>query len=180
MFVTSETEVNDPALATSLGDRHHPGLGLQVAKRFPATRGIAELSPDARYKRSTFCARQCPGDLGRRARVEKTFHLVLITLRRFDRRSELFDKNSYPLGFGSDHVLRHRQLGSLKLIPQLLTARFAQVMLLSRKAVEFFTFKHCQMGRGGVASEKIQGNLRLNIFKRFQRPRVISLSVMVS
>src|SRR5262250_243763 len=62
MLVTSETKVNYPTLPAGFGHRHHSGLGLKVAKRFPATRAIAEFGPDRRHQGPAVSARQRLGN----------------------------------------------------------------------------------------------------------------------
>ena len=173
MFVASEAEKDHMTLATGLSHRHRSRLGLKMARGFPATRSIAQFGPDRRHQGSAFPARQRLGHLGRRARGEKTLNLVVVGLHRFDRSSELIDKHLDQLRFGSDHMLGHRQLRLLKLLPQLFAALLAQRMLLCSKAVELFTFKRAQMSRGRIAREKIQSHLGLDILKDLQGPGVV-------
>src|SRR5215831_822905 len=173
MLVTSETKVNYPTLPAGLGDRHHSGLGLKVAKRFPATRAIAEFGPDRRHQGPAVSARQRLGNRSGQARGEKTLDLMVVALHRFDRSPQLIDQNLDQLRFGSDHMLGYLKLRWAKFLPQLLTALFAQVMLLGGKAVEFFTFQRTQMSRGWIACKKIQSQLRVQVPKGVQGPGII-------
>src|SRR3989441_8828676 len=144
MLVTGKTKVYDTTFATGFSHRYRARLGLKMARGFPATLGIAELGRDRRHQGSAFCARQRLGKLSGRARGEKTLDLMVIDLHRFDRSPKLLDEDLDQLGLGSDHMLGHRKLRFVKLLPQLLTALFAEVMLLSGKAVELFTFKRTE------------------------------------
>src|SRR3954469_103372 len=87
MFVASEAKVDHMTFATGLSHRYRSRLSLQVTRGFPATRSITEFRPDSRHQGSAFSARQCRGQLGGRARGEKTLNLVLVGLDRFDRSS---------------------------------------------------------------------------------------------
>ena len=58
----------------------------------------------------------------------------------------------------SDHKSAHRQLRFLKLLPQLLTALFTEMVLLGGKAIELFTFKGTEMkDRCRVKQERKSG-----------------------
>src|SRR5437764_15465698 len=70
-------------------------------------------------------------------------------------------------------MLGHRKLRFIKLLPQLLTALFTEMMLLGGKAVELFTCKRTEMRRGRIPLEKIQGDLSLQVLKDLQGPRTI-------
>jgi hypothetical protein len=91
MFITGKTKLNHTTVATGLSHRHRSRLGLKVAKRFPATFDIAELSPDRGHQGSAFSARQRLSNLSRRARGEKTLDLVVVSLNGLNRRSQLID-----------------------------------------------------------------------------------------
>src|SRR5246127_3174897 len=147
MLVTSKTKVYDTTFATGFGHRHRSRLGLKMARGFPATLGIAELGPDGRHQGSAFTARQRLGKLSGRARGEKTLDPVVVGLHRFDRSPKLLDEDLDPLGLGSDHMFGDRKLRFVKLLPQLLTALFTEMMLLGSKAIELFTFKGTEMSR---------------------------------
>ena len=101
--------------------------------------------------------RQRLGKLSGRARGEKTLDLVVIDLHCFDRSPKLLDEDLEPLCFGSDHMLGHRKLRFLKLLPELLTALFTEMVLLGGQAIELFTFKGTEMSRGWILFEKIEG-----------------------
>src|SRR4249920_2709457 len=173
MLVTGEAKMYDTTFAASFGHRYRSRLGLKMARGLPATRGIAELGPDRRHQGSAFCARQRLGKLSGRARSEKTLDLVVIDLHRFDRSPKLLDEDLNPLGLGSDHMLGHRKLRLVKLLPQLLTALFTDMMLLGGKAIELFTFKCTEMSRGRILLEKIQGDLSFQVVKDLQGPGII-------
>src|SRR5688572_18829694 len=173
MFITSKTKLNHTTLATGLGQRHCSRFGLKVAKRCPATLGIAELSPDRRHQGSAFSARQRLSNLSGRARGEKTLDLAVVSLDGLNRSSELVDENLDQLGFGSDHMVGHLKLRLAKLLPQLLIALLAQMMLLCGKALELLRFERLQMGRGRMTCQKIQSQFCLDVLKGFQRPNII-------
>ena len=94
---------------------------------------------------------------GLKAKKLSTF--VVVDLNRFDRSPKLLDEHLEQLCLGSDHMLGHPKLRFLKLLPQLLTALLAQMMLRGSKAIELFTFKRAEMSRGRILLEKIQGDL---------------------
>src|SRR5919197_3037688 len=173
MLIASETKVNHASFATGFGDRDGSSLGLKVGKGFPATHAIAELGPEAGYQGSAFCARQALGHLSYRARGEKTLNLVVVDLDRFNRRAQLVNKNLGPLGFIPHDMLGYGQLGWGKFVPQLLTAFFAQMMLLARKAIEILVFERIEIGRSRVASQEVQSDIGVEIAKGIQRSRVI-------
>src|SRR5437016_733431 len=161
MLVTGKTKVYNTTFATGFGHRYRSRLGLKMTRGLPATLGIAEFGPDRRHQGSAFTARQRLGKLSGRARGEKTLDPVIIDLHRFDRSPKLLDEDLDQLGLGSDHMLGHRKLRFIKLLPQLLTALCTEMMLLGGKAIELFTFKGTEMSRGRIALEKIQGDLSL-------------------
>src|SRR5437867_12921401 len=173
MLVTGKTKVYNTTFATGFGHRYRSRLGLKMTRGLPATLGIAEFGPDRRHQGSAFTARQRLGKLSGRARGEKTLDPVVIDLHRFDRSPKLLDEDLDQLGLGSDHMLGHRKLRFIKLLPQLLTALFTEMMLLGGKAVELFTCKRTEMSRGRIPLEKIQGVLSFQVLKDLQGPGII-------
>src|SRR5437667_9365132 len=173
MLVTGKTKVYNTTFATGFGHRYRSRLGLKMTRGLPATLGIAEFGPDRRHQGSAFTARQRLGKLSGRARGEKTLDPVIIDLHRFDRSPKLLDEDLDQLCLGSDHMLGHRKLRFIKLLPQLLTALCTEMMLLGGKAIDLFTFKGTEMSRGRIPLEKIQGDLSLQVLKGLQRPGII-------
>ena len=77
------------------------------------------------------------------------------------------------MGLGSDYVFGNLKLRLAKLLPQLFTALLAKTMFTLGKTVPVTTGKLRQSPWGGIVLEKIQRDLRFQIRKDFQRPRVI-------
>src|SRR5437899_6212594 len=173
MLVTGKTKVYNTTFATGFGHRYRSRLGLKMTRGLPATLGIAEFGPDRRHQGSAFTARQRLGKLSGRARGEKTLDPVIIDLHRFDRSPKLLDEDLDQLCLGSDHMLGHRKLRFIKLLPQLLTALCTEMMLLGGKAIELFTFKGTEMSRGRILLEKVQSNLGLQVPKNLQGSGII-------
>src|SRR5438128_11947892 len=175
MLVTRESKMYNTTFATGFGHRHRSRLGLKMTRGLPATLGIAEFRPDCRHQGSAFTTRQRLGKLSGLARGEKTLDPVIIDLHRFDRSPKLLDEDLDQLCLGSDHMLGHRKLRFIKLLPQLLTALCTEMMLLGGKAIELFTFKGTEMSRGRIPLEKIHGDLSLQALKALQRPGILLL-----
>src|SRR5437867_2223318 len=172
-LIAGITKLYHTALATRFGYRDSTRLGLEVAKGLPSTLSISQLSPKHGYGGPTFSSRQRANKFSRRHRGEKTFNLLAVALYRLSQRPELDGEHQKQLRLGSDYVLGNRQLRLTKLLPQLLTALLAEVVLALGKAVPLATGKVRQSPWGGILLEKIQRNLRFQIRKDLQRPRVI-------
>src|ERR1700741_16553 len=172
-LITGKTKLYDTALATGFGYRHSTRLGLKVTKRLPATLGITELSPKHGHGGATFSSRQRLNKLSCRHRGEKTFDPIAVVLHRLSQRPELDDEHQKQLRLGSDYVLGNLKLRLAKLLPQLFTALLAKTMFTLGKTVPVATGKLSQSPWGGIPLEKVQRDLRFQIRKDFQRPRVI-------
>ena len=173
-LVTGKTKQYDTALAAGFGYRDPSRFGLKVTKGLPSTLGIAQLSPKHRHDGPTFASRQRLGKLSCRHRGEKTFDLLAVALHRLSQGLKLSDEHQEQLRLGSDHVLGNLKLRLAELLPQLFTALLTEMVLALGKAVPFSTGKLRQMPAGSDSCvKKIQRDLRFQIRKDLQRPRVI-------
>ena len=176
-LITGKTKLYDPTLATGFGYRHSSRLSLEVTKRLPATLGITELSPKHGQGGATFSSRQRLSKLSCRHRGEKTFDLFAVVLQRLRQRLKLGDEHQKQLRLGSDDVFGNLKLRLAKLLPQLFTARLAEMVLTLGKTVPVPAGKLRQRLWGRILGEKIQGDFRFQITKYLQGARIILFSV---
>src|SRR5215475_13837493 len=172
-LVTGKPKLHHTTLATRLGHRNHSRLGLKMAKRFPSALGISEFSPKRCHNRPALGSRQRLNKFSRRHRGEKTFDFLVVALHRFNQTFQLNQQHFEQLRLGSDHMFRHRQLRLMKLLPELFTARLAEVMPALGKAVPMLAPKLRESLRGGILLEKIQRYLGFQIRKNLQGSRIV-------
>ena len=83
--------MNDMTLAARFGHRDPSRFGLKVAKGFPSTLGIPQLSPKHGDDGPTFSSRQRLYQLSRRHRSEKTLDLLTVAVDRLSQGLKLSD-----------------------------------------------------------------------------------------
>src|SRR5713226_2913596 len=173
LLVTGKTKLYDPALAARFGHRDHSRLSLKVPKRFPSPWSIPKLSPNHRYDGSTLCSRQLLNKLSCRHRGEKTFNLLVVLLCRSERSLQLIEQHLDQLRLGSDHVLGNHKLRLFKLLPQLSTTCFTEMVLKLSESVPLLVAKLREGGWGRIVLEKIYCQPRFQIGKNLQGPRIV-------
>jgi hypothetical protein len=174
-LVTRETKLHQATFAAGLSDRHRSSLGLKVTKRFPAIGGIAQFSPQGGYDRAGFGPRQALNQGRCRHRDEKTSDPVAVTIHRVAQGSELEQKDFKQLRLSSNHMIRHRKLGWLKLLPQFLAARLAEMVLAPGKSIPLPRSKLGKSLGRGIGLEKIQRNVGFQVLKHLQHPGIVFL-----
>src|SRR5574341_578563 len=173
LLVTGKTTLHETALATRFGHRHRSRLGLKMPKGFPVTLGIPQLSPKHGHDRPVLSSRQRLHQLSYRHGGEKTFNPLAVALHRFNQALKLNEQHTQQLRLGSDHMVRDRQLKLMELVPQLVTARLTQMMLALGKTLPVPAAKLRERLWGWIPFEKIPRDLRFQIAKDLQGPRVV-------
>jgi len=150
MLVTGKAKLYDMAFAAGSGHRDYSRLGLKVLEGLPSTLGISQLRPDRWHQGAALSSRQRLGKLSGRGRGEKTLDPLSVGLNCGDRGLKLVEQHLDQLCLGSDHMLGNHQLRLVKLLPQLITARLAEMMLLLGEAVPLCTAKLAEGRRGRI------------------------------
>src|SRR5215467_12272802 len=172
-LVTTETKLDHAALTAGLGHRHYTRLGLQVTKRLPAILSIAELGPQCGHDRARLGSRQQSHQLSRRHGGEKTSDPLVVALNRIAQSDQLSHQHLQQPRLGSHHVLGNLKLRLLELVPQLFRALLSKRMLALGKAIPLPASQSRKSLRCWVLFEKIQREVRFQIRKHLQRPRIV-------
>src|SRR5262249_25874804 len=70
-LIAGEAELDHPLFATAFRDGHGASVGLEMAKRFPPSRGISQAGPERWRGDAVLTDRQGPGPLRHRHNREK-------------------------------------------------------------------------------------------------------------
>ena len=175
IFITGKAKMYDMTFATRFGYGDSSPLGLKVAKGLPAILGIAQLSPKLGYGGPAFSSRQALYKLSCRHRGEKTFDLLAVAFHRWQQGLKLNHQRQQKFRFGSNHVWGTGQLRLIDLIPKLITAGLAEMMVALGKVVPAPAGKLRESLRSWILFEKIPRYVGLQIRKNLQWPRIVSL-----